>query len=420
MLQVGSFGADSQQAFYSPMISSTLPKDDGIELISGRLHAAHRDIALRWLERLNALLAVEPNQIFPTGALLDHVPQLIAAVADYIKAPATEEISANTAVMSKASEFGALRYEQRASVHQLLREYDILADLLGEFVQEQVARDPDQVRGASALGALRRMMQAVRVLQQQTVDTFVTKYTETIERQTSELRGFGRLVSHEIRQPLGVLQVLAKMWPAGDDAHQQRLAATLGRNVTRLGEVADKLERIARLSRALVNSPAEQHVELFPLVSDVARQLADMADAREVEIHVSRDLPGLVVDAGRAELVFINLLANAIKYADPAKPKRFIAIEPAPEAAGIAVQVRDNGIGIPPARLDAIFQQFVRVHADRDEELQAQGLGLGLAIVRESMAACGGTVTVASRDGEGTTFTLSWPPPASASPAADA
>jgi anti-sigma regulatory factor (Ser/Thr protein kinase) len=150
-----------------------------------------------------------------------------------------------------------------------------------------------------------------------------------------------------------------------------------------------------------------------PRVVDIARQLEDMADLRGVRIDVAEGLPTLVADAGRLELVFVNLLANAIKYSDPAKPDRLVRVEPADDA-GRAVRVRDNGIGIPEGRLALIFEQFVRVHAHLDDELGAQGLGLGLSIVRECMDAMSGAVSVQSRDGEGTTFLLTWPLPAGA------
>jgi two-component system, OmpR family, phosphate regulon sensor histidine kinase PhoR len=105
----------------------------------------------------------------------------------------------------------------------------------------------------------------------------------------------------------------------------------------------------------------------------------------------------------------MNLLGNAVKYSDSTKPSRVVRVAGDRSVAHPRVRVEDNGIGIPPSRLAIIFDQFVRVHAHRDEELGAQGLGLGLSIVRECMDAMGGTVSVESMEGGGTTFTLDWP-----------
>jgi two-component system sensor histidine kinase ResE len=266
---------------------------------------------------------------------------------------------------------------------------------------------------ADAIGALQtlaRVSQSVRVLQQQTVDTFVGKYAETIERQTAQLRGFTRLVSHEIRQPLGVLQVLTRVMPAGDPVTAP-LIKTLERNVVRLGDVAAKLERLARVARvADHDSPSEQDVDLSAVAADVERQLQDMAVTRGVRLTVEPGLPRIIADSGRTELVMINLIANAIKYCDPDKPDRYVRVRQSPASAQ-SIVIEDNGIGISQGKVAAIFEQFVRAHADRDEELGAQGLGLGLAIVRESMEAMKGTVAVASEEGQGTAFTLTWPSP---------
>jgi signal transduction histidine kinase len=120
-------------------------------------------------------------------------------------------------------------------------------------------------------------------------------------------------------------------------------------------------------------------------------------------------LPSLVADAGRLELVLINLLANAVKYSDPVKPVRLVRVEHDAAAPYPRVRVRDNGIGIPPSKLAVIFDQFVRVHAHLDDELGAQGMGLGLSIVRECMEAMGGSIRVESIEGAETTFTLEWP-----------
>jgi len=388
-----------------------------LDHLSSRLAAEHHALALRWLERLDHVLTVSVADVFPTHQLLDHIPDLILDIAAYIRAPEGQEIAANTAVIAKAAELGLLRFDQRATVHQLLREYQLLNEILEGFVAEETAALGGAADACAAVRAVSRASQAVRVLQQNTVDAFVTRYTETIDRQTAQLRDFSRLVSHEIRQPLGVLQVLSRVMPVADhDPEAPRLMQTLERNVVRLADVAGKLERLARLTRKTDTSASEQVVDLRLVAEDVAHQLADMADARGVRIDVDAGLPAIVADAGRVELVLMNLIANAIKYSDPAKGMRHVRITGHPSHEPACIQVSDNGIGIPESKRERIFEQFVRVHAHLDDELGAQGLGLGLSIVRECMEAMRGRVHVHSRENEGTTFTLEWPHQAAPAP----
>ena len=383
--------------------------DATINHFANRLAAEHTALARAWLERLDVLLDVDRRDVFPTHQLLDHIPELLREIANYLRAPADQEIAANTAVMAKATELGLLRFDQRASVHQLLREYQFLGEILEAFFAREAAQLGEQADATAAVLAVARAQQAVRELQRRTVDAFIARYTETIERQHGQLRSFGRLVSHEIRQPLGVLQVLTRLLQPADDPDRRRLVETLERNVVRLGDVAGKLERLARLTRRSENAPNDQSVDLGAVSRDVAGQLADMADVRGVTFDIADDLPPLTADAGRVELVLMNLFANAVKYSDPAKPVRVVRVRCVAAASGPQLRVEDNGIGIPAAQRAAIFEQFVRVHAHLDDELGSQGLGLGLSIVRECMDAMGGAVAVESVEGEGTTFVLTWP-----------
>lgn len=388
--------------------------DGTIVHLSSRLTAEHQTLARAWLDRLDALLQVERQHVFPSPQLLDHVPELLREIAAYLRAPADEEIAANTRVMAKAAELGVLRFDQRASVHQLLREYQMLAEVLETFFAREVAVLGDDAHPTAVVLAASRAQQAVRELQRRTVDAFIARYAATIERQHDQLAGFGRLVSHEIRQPLGVLQVLSRLLGAEPDDHERRrLLDALERNVNRLGDVTGKLERLARLTRRAQAAPNDQAVDLGAMARDLAEQLADMADLRGVRFDIADGLPTVSADAGRVELALVNLLANAVKYSDPAKPDRVVRVEAA-DGPAPALRVTDNGIGIPRQRLSLIFEQFVRVHAHLDDELGAQGLGLGLSIVRECMDAMGGTVSVTSRDGEGTAFLLTWPVPGAA------
>ena len=102
--------------------------------------------------------------MFPSPQLLDHVPELLREIAAYLRAPADEEIAANTRVMAKAAELGVLRFDQRASVHQLLREYQMLAEVLETFFAREVAVLGDEAHPTAVVLAASRAQQAVREL----------------------------------------------------------------------------------------------------------------------------------------------------------------------------------------------------------------------------------------------------------------
>ena len=101
--------------------------------IADRLTAVHAQLALKWLERLASLLPVAPNEVFPSDHLLDHIPSLILEIADHLRTP-EHQIVASTTVMTKAAELALLRLQQQASVHQLLREYELLSEILETFI----------------------------------------------------------------------------------------------------------------------------------------------------------------------------------------------------------------------------------------------------------------------------------------------
>jgi signal transduction histidine kinase len=376
--------------------------------IAQRLREERVTLARRWLDQVAELVTVSRLDVFPSQDLLDHIPEAIAEIANYVEAGGDGSIAANNILISHAAELGVLRHLQRASVHQLLREYRLLAELLEGFVARELSVMTD-ADGRSAAQAFQRIGESVRVMQQHTIDTFVANYTRTIEQQTTQLRHFSRLVSHEIRQPLAVLQVIARTLPIRQaDVESMRMMDIFDRSVARLADVTGKLERLARISGPTDVAPSERLVDLTEVAHTVSGQLADAAAARGVEIHVHPSLPTLWLDPSRAELILANLVANAIKFADDNKRERYVEIY---RAAGEqpAIVVRDNGVGMAPTRLQTIFREFVRAHAQRQDEVRAWGIGLGLSIVRECMDHAQGSVRVDSIEGRGTTFKLTWP-----------
>ena len=380
------------------------------ELIGARMRAAQASLASLWLNRLNEFVPVPPADVFPTDALLDHIPELITEIADHLADADADEFTANTFVIDKARELGELRYEQRASVHQLLREYRALGAILVTFV-EQETRCLGVAIPADVIGVLSRVAQAVSVLQQTTVETFIAKYTSQIDEQTRRLENFNRMVSHELRQPIGALQFAFKLAETSSDA-----AALAGyrevieRNLTRLVRLTDQLAMMSRLKRT-TDTAQTQQLPLGMVAREVARQLREMAQQRGVDIRISDDLPIVDVDVAAVELILVNLISNAIKYSDAGKRERVVQVLGEVDADTWSLVVKDNGMGIAPEHLPKIFERAYRAHADRDAELGIDGFGLGLAIVQDCVHDQGGRVDVDSRLGEGATFRITLPRP---------
>lgn len=384
------------------------------DAIADRVEAEHALLAARWFARLRDLLPVDANEVFPTDSLLDHIPSLIVDIASYLRAPETEAIAANTLVVDKARELGALRHEQRASLHQVLREYQLLGNILLRYVEDESIRLTLTASPAETISVIARLHHAVGVLTQETVETFVRLYTETITEQAERLRQFTRMATHEWRQPLApiVTAVSLLRWPALSPEQRSSTIDLIARNVAILSEMTFKLERVARVEGEADNANL-QEVSLTTIATEAARQVREMADSRDVNVIVAPDMPSLVVDVGRLELALVNLLSNAIKYSDPSKPNRLVEVTATRLDDGRHdLCVRDNGIGIPADRITRIFARFTRAHIDRADTQRIAGVGLGLAIVDDCVAAMGGTVRVESTEGAGTMFCVTLPPAA--------
>jgi signal transduction histidine kinase len=380
------------------------------DLIAARMRSEHRVIAARWFARLLDLLPVNARDIFPTERLLDHVPALILEISDYLRQPEGEAIASNTAILDKAAELGALRHSQRASLHQVLREYQVLRGVLVAFVLEELERAGAAPPAAEAVQLVARLHDAVDVLSQATVEEFVGRYTQTIADQSERLDQFTRMAAHEWRQPLGAVQFGVRLLrEAGlDPLRLERTLATVERNVQHLADLTLKMEAIARV-RSNDDNAVVQTVAVATVAQEAARQLREMADARGVEIRVADSLPTLTVDVGRLELAFVNLLSNAIKYSDPEKAGRYVEVSGTVSDDGTArIEVRDNGIGMPAAALPRIFERFTRAYEDR-AELHVGGIGLGLSIVEDCVRAMGGRIEVQSVEKAGATFAMTLP-----------
>jgi signal transduction histidine kinase len=249
------------------------------------------------------------------------------------------------------------------------------------------------------------------------VDTFISEYTTTIQEQTERIQAYNRAASHELRSPIGTLMFASALLDFDavrqDPQRMAKVAATVRSSAERLAWLVENLQRLARLGDT-VDVPSQQRVDLGALATEVMRQLEEMAAARRVTLSVGPDLPIIVADPARVELVLLNIVSNAIKYSDGARADSSVEVFHAADTSDADVTmcvigVRDNGLGIPAGDLPTIFDRFSRAHAHLDGELGNSGTGLGLAIVHDCIQALGGSIRCESVSGKGTTFFIALP-----------
>ncbi len=148
-----------------------------------------------------------------------------------------------------------------------------------------------------------------------------------------------------------------------------------------------------------------KHTPLRPILDDSVRSVAGFArNAGVTIVGPAGDLAEVLADPDRSVQVLVNLLSNAVKHA-PADSQVEVSAER--EGAMMAIAIRDHGPGIPAQKVDFIFEPFTQL--DGSDTRRIAGTGLGLTIARALAEKQGGTIRVASREGEGATFTLAIP-----------
>lgn len=396
-----SLAADAERPFENCTLAKAL---------ADRMRSSSDELTHRWLDRISARVRLDPNRIFPTDALLDHVPLLILGIADYIENP-ERVILAEVPVVAKAMELGELRFAQGFDEYELLKEYEIFGGILFSYLSRVVDGIEEPCSRGELLACAHRLFLAVALIQQATLTHYLSLVKERLSEREQRLRGFNRALSHELRNHIGTINGAAEILELGaaSPEQQRKMTSMIIRNGTNM-KVA--LENLVELSRLDEDARQSRHISLPMAAAEVARQLRESARAHGVEIRVPADLPAIDVSAAAFELCLSNLLANAIKYCDPAKEKHWVEVRAyvtTPDdgaRAETVVEVRDNGLGVPEAKRPHLFKRFFRAHEEINGEID--GTGLGLSIVRETAASLGGRAWVDFHE-DGTSFFFSMP-----------
>ena len=221
-------------------------------------------------------------------------------------------------------------------------------------------------------------------------------------------------VSHELRTPLNAIvgyNALALSGLYGEVTAELRGAHD------RIRTAADHLLRVVNdvldLSKIEVGRMEVdvRPITLEPLLEAVLSIVEPVAEAKDVRLDlvVARQLPQIVSDARHVRQILMNLMTNAIKFTERGSVTIVAKRVDGPKGEMVSVAVEDTGIGIADADLGRIFDEFEQVRPGGRGDSIARGTGLGLAVSRKLARLLGGDVTVESRMGDGSTFTLRLP-----------
>lgn len=232
--------------------------------------------------------------------------------------------------------------------------------------------------------------------------TFNTMLGSLQEAYESQLR-FVSAASHELRAPLTVIQANLDLLRAAPMPASER-ALALGEAASEAGRMSRLVADLLALARADAGVPIRRDlVELDRIVLDVLGEARHLTNGQRLQLS---DVEPLTVrgDADRLKQLFLNLVENAIKYTPADK---HVTVSVARDHQQAVVVIRDEGLGIAPDDLPRVFERFYRGDPARSRD--PGGSGLGLSIAQWVASEHGGTLTLASRLGAGTSVTVRLP-----------
>lgn len=236
--------------------------------------------------------------------------------------------------------------------------------------------------------------------------------TYRLQRRESEIArlksDFVANVSHDLKTPLSLIRMFAEtleMDRVPDEGRRREYYAVLTRESERLSRLIDNVLDFSRIESGRQRYDIG-HGPVEPVVQEVIESFRHPLHQQgfTVDVAIAPDLPDVPLDGQALKQALANLLDNAMKYSADRRKIRVVARR---EGDGVAVEVADEGIGIPISERERIFEKFYRI--GRSETQGRRGSGVGLALVKHIVEAHRGRVTVDGAPGEGSRFTLHLP-----------
>ena len=310
------------------------------------------------------------------------------------------------------------RAEERSDSLETLLEYSliglggliILGGIGGYFLSRSMLKPVDRVSSTAARISSTNLNERIDYQgpddeMKRLADTF-DDMLERLESAFESQKQFIEDASHELKTPIAVAQTNIEVMEMEEKAtirDYKHLLEVLKRSMERMSSLS---ERLLLLSEGDQPQMKWAMVDMATLLDEVAEEARVKAKAAGVSLELEPVSDEVLVrgDALHLREAIINLVDNAIRYN---RTGGWVRISTQAENSQVVIQVQDNGIGISQADQQRIFDRFYRV--DKSRSRTHGGIGLGLAIIKKIVDDHGGTISVESTLGEGSTFRMSLP-----------
>ena len=228
---------------------------------------------------------------------------------------------------------------------------------------------------------------------------------EELERLNKAKSDFVSIVSHEFRTPLTGIMGFSEMMRDEDFSVEEmkEFAGDINKDAQRLNRMITEMLDLDRMESGRMTLNLEP-VDLNAIIAEVADLSRPNAPNHPIRLQLDPGLTGLFGDPDKLTQVVTNLVSNAIKYSPDGGE---IIVTSRVEGDVAHVYVQDHGIGIPPDRLEQVFERYNRIESDATRHIQ--GTGLGLPIARQIVQVHGGRAWAESTPGEGSVFQFTIP-----------
>jgi signal transduction histidine kinase len=341
---------------------------DGVEPLATAITDLHVDAQRFWFRSLRSGDVVRIDDV---EELDGHAPEAAAALrGDGVRSILFVPL------LAQATPVGFIGFEGRRRSISWSDDTVSRMRIVGELIVAAVERcegDLERARIATALAAR----------------------NDELERSNHELQQFASVVSHDLLQPLAVLQGFVDQLVRIGVEHPENaeLAKACGEAATRASRRMRMLvDDVLAVARAGAPMSGAEPVDLNEVLAEVVTDLDEAIDSTGAVV-VLDDLPSIEGSPTRLRQLFQNLVANAVKFHVPERPPT-VRVSGVVDRERCVVTVADDGIGVAPAEREAVFEMFAR-SADAAD---AAGSGIGLSICARVVAAHGGTIAIGESD----------------------